>query len=92
MHSIEFNYAPRAFANTWVKNSERNVGHELRNDNDCFLPLPRIKMLKKIPIYSLPAAWNAAGNLRYYQNRTTFKIALKDQLLAELDPDINRGE
>ncbi len=66
------------------------MGHELRNDNDYFLPLPRIEMFKKIPIYSLPAAWNAAGNLRYYQNRTTFKIALKDQLLAELDPDINR--
>jgi hypothetical protein len=92
MHSIEFNYGARAFANTWVKNSERNLGHELRNDNDYFLPQPRIEMFKKIPIYSLPAAWNAAGNLRYYQNITTFKIALKYQLLAELDPEINRGE
>jgi hypothetical protein len=49
--SIEFNYAPRAFANTWVKNSEHNVGHELPNNNENFLPQPRIEMLKKIPIY-----------------------------------------
>ncbi len=68
------------------------MGHELRNDNDYFLPQPRIEMFKQIPIYSLPAAWNAAGNLRFYQNRSTFKIALKDQQLAELDPEINRGK
>jgi hypothetical protein len=87
MHSIEFNYAPSAFANTWTKNNERNIGHELRNENDYVLPYPRIEFFKKIPIYSLPAAWNAAGDLRFYQNRTTFRIALKDQLLAELDPE-----
>jgi hypothetical protein len=86
MHfSIEFNYAPSAFANTWTKNNERNIGHELRNDNDYVLTYPRIEFFLKIPIYSLLAAWNAAGDLRFYQNRTTFRIALKDQLLAELD-------
>ncbi len=34
MHSIEYNYAPRAFANTWFKNADHNIGHALRNDND----------------------------------------------------------
>jgi hypothetical protein len=57
----------------------------------CIYLLPHlgIEFFKKIPIYSLPAAWNAAGNLRFYQNRTTFKIALKDPLLAELETDID---
>jgi hypothetical protein len=41
--------------------------------------------IQKIPIYSLPAAWNAAGDLRFYQNKTTSKIALKDKLLNEIE-------
>jgi hypothetical protein len=49
------------------------------------LPHPRIEFFKKIPLYSLPAAWNAAGTLRFYHNRITFKIALKDKLLSEID-------
>jgi hypothetical protein len=43
MHSIEYNYAPCAFANTWQKNSDRNTGHVLRNENDYALPIPRIE-------------------------------------------------
>jgi hypothetical protein len=33
MHSIEFNYAPRAFANSWIKHNEGNTGHELEYPN-----------------------------------------------------------
>jgi hypothetical protein len=88
MHSIEYNYALTAFTNTWHKSSDRNTGHALRNNNDNALPLPRIG-LKKLPLYSLPAAWNAAGNVRLQQNKTTFIIALKDKLLSEIEPDPN---
>jgi hypothetical protein len=35
---------------------------------------PELTYLKKTTIYSLPAAWNAAGDLRFYQNKTTFKL------------------
>jgi hypothetical protein len=85
MHSITYNYAPQTFANTWIKNNDRNTGHNLRNDEDYLLPHPRVEFFKKIPIYSLASAWNDAGVLRFYQNRTTFKIALKDHLLNEID-------
>jgi hypothetical protein len=47
MHSIEYNYAPKAFASTWQKNSERNIGHELRNENDYYLPHPRLEFFEK---------------------------------------------
>jgi hypothetical protein len=87
MHSIEYNYAPRAFSNTWMKNNERNIGHALRNDNDYMLPNPRIEFFKKIPLYSLPSAWNDAGDIRYQQNRLTFKIALKEKLLDDVNND-----
>jgi hypothetical protein len=85
MHSVEFNYAPSTFNNTWTKNNERNMEIELRNNDEYVLPHPRIEFFKKIPLYSLPAAWNAAGTLRFYHNRITFKIALKDKLLSEID-------
>ncbi len=67
------------------KNSERNIGHELRNENDYYLPPPKLEFFKRIPLYSLPAAWNAAGDLRLQQNKTTFKIALKDKLMNEVN-------
>jgi hypothetical protein len=63
MHAITYNYAPRTFDNTWIRNNERGTGHTLRNDDDYLLPHPRVEFL------------------RFYQNRTTFKIALKDHLL-----------
>jgi hypothetical protein len=84
MHSIEYKYAPKAFNNTWQKNSERNIGHVLRNENDYFLPHPRLEQFKRIPLYSLPAAWNAAGDIRLQNNKITFKIALKDKLMEDL--------
>ncbi len=84
MHSIEYNYAPKAFMNTWFKNNDRNTGHALRNDNEFVLPHPRIELFKKIPLYSLPAAWNAAGNIKYQHKKTTFKIELKYNLLEEI--------
>jgi hypothetical protein len=87
MHSIEYNYAPRAFANTWSKNADRNIGHALRNYNDYTLPIPRLEMFKRIPHYSLPAAWNTEGDIRFQQNKITFKIALKDKLLDEIEQD-----
>jgi hypothetical protein len=85
MHSIEYNYAPKAFSNTWTKNSDRDMGQVLRNDNDYMLPHPRLEAFKKIPLYSLPLAWNNAGDIRFQNNRMTFKIALKDKLLNEIN-------
>ncbi len=87
MHSIEYKYAPKAFLNTWQKNSERNTGHDLRNENDFALPYPRLETFKRIPIYSLPVAWNALGDMRLQQNKTTFKIALKEKLIDDIQPD-----
>jgi hypothetical protein len=43
MQSITYNYAPQTFANTWIKNNDRNTGHNLRNDEDYLLPHPRVE-------------------------------------------------
>jgi hypothetical protein len=84
MHSINYNYAPKSFANVWRKNNEREANLTLRNDDDFVLPNPRIEFYKKMPIYSLPQLWNNSGNLRFYDLKITFKRVLKDQLFEEL--------
>jgi hypothetical protein len=46
-----------------------------------------LNFFRRIPLYSPPAAWYAAGDLRSQQNKTTFKIALKDKLMEEVSQD-----
>jgi hypothetical protein len=85
MHSIAFNYAPTSFANIWLKNETRDNEYQLRNNDLFILPPFRIELFKKLPIYSLPLAWNELpDSLRYQHNRTTFKIALSDHLFDSL--------
>ncbi len=72
------------FNNTWTENNERNIDIALRNNDEYKLPYPRIEFFLKVPLCSLPTALNAAGTLRFYQNRITFKIALEDKLLSEI--------
>ncbi len=73
MHSIYHEYAPISFHGTWQKNNERQLSQNLRNENEFTLPVPRIELFKKFPLYSLPSEWNNAGDLVFYENRVTFK-------------------
>ena len=84
MHSIFYEYAPISFRHIWPKNNMRNNDHNLRNANDFTLPNPRLELFKRFPIYSLPLEWNQAGVLTLYENRVTFRHALKEQLFSEL--------
>ena len=87
MHTIEHKLAPRSFANTWVRNINREPAINLRNANDFYLPQPRTETFKKSTYYALPAAWNSLTPfLKYQPNKLTFKWALKAHLLDEL-PD-----
>ena len=81
MHSIEYNYAPASFSNTWQKNSVRNNEYNLRNNDDFVLKPVRIELFKKIPIYSLAQEWNSLGDLKFQHNKISFQIALKYYLL-----------
>jgi hypothetical protein len=85
MHAIAYNYAPKTFANIWVTNAERNIGHDLRNNDFFVIPHVRIEFFRRFPLYALPLEWNNLGeNIRLQHNRTTFKIALTDFLLSTL--------
>ncbi len=85
MHSIAYDYAPATFENTWTKNNTRNTGHNLLNHYFFTLPVVRIESFRKFPMYSLANEWNGLGdNIRLQQNRTTFKIALMDELISSI--------
>ena len=57
------------------------------NNNQYILQHPRIDFFKKIPLYACPNEWNNAGDIIHYNNKTTFKIALKDKLLCEVEEE-----
>jgi hypothetical protein len=86
MHSVNYKYAPKSFENTWQKNINRQPERTLRNAEEFNLPQPRTEMYKRSTYYALPAAWNTlAPEVKFQQNRLTFRWALKANLLAELD-------
>ena len=71
-----------------MKNSERNTQHELRNANEYQIPLAKLSVFTRFPLYTLPKTWNNAGIVTCYSNPTTFKIALNEELLQ--GNEINR--
>ncbi len=85
MHSVQFEYCPKSFTNVWSKNSDRQGNIQLRNEHLFDLPNPRIDLFKRLTLYSLPSEWNNCENLMFYENRFTFKTALREQLFKELE-------
>jgi hypothetical protein len=84
MHSIVNKYSPKSLHNIFQQNDQRDINQDLRNANDYSVPFPRIELFKKSLLFSLPTAWNNLTVLKFYQNKTTFIIALKDDLINSL--------
>ncbi len=61
------------------------MGIDVRNANDYTLPTVQRELFRKIPLYSLPLEWNNLGDLKFYQNRFTFKTALLYDLFESLN-------
>ena len=85
MHSYVFNTCPTSFSNTWPLNRERIGIPNLRNEDLFEVPHPRIEMFKQSPLYTLPVIWNELNECKYYENRTTFKIAIRELLMDNID-------
>jgi hypothetical protein len=83
MHSVAYNYCPSSFSNVWISNNEWNETINLRNADLLAIPYPRIELFKKSPIYSLPKLWNDLDETKLQNNKTTFRISIKDRLLDD---------
>ncbi len=85
MHSIVYDYAPKAFETMWKRNEERETGYAQRQQNYFIVPHPRIELFKKSPLYYLRDLWNNLNDNKYQSNRFTFKCAIKNHLFGVWD-------
>jgi hypothetical protein len=72
-HVVEYNYAPSSFDDIWTKNAGRHAEHNLRNNELYNLPVIRLELFSKIPLYSLPFQWNNIGDITLHDNQKPFK-------------------
>jgi hypothetical protein len=84
MHCYHHQKLPISFAQLWATNAERNPERVLRNAQDYFIPHHRIETVKRMPLYSFPAAWNVEDNEKYNPNQFAYLKNLKRRLLANL--------
>jgi hypothetical protein len=79
-HAIVHKYSPPALHNQWVTNADRNIGRELRNDRDLYVPMAVTEQVKKLPICAFAENWNKLPIEKLYPNPVTFRICLSDHL------------
>ena len=72
------------FTNVWTRNNQRNHDINLRNDEDYYLPQVNKEFFRRSTLYSIPNTWNTLGDIKFQQNRTTFKINLLYDLFESL--------
>ena len=85
MHNYYFRKLPFSFHNLWLTNAERNPVHELRNVNDYFIPPHRIELVKRMPLFSFPAAWNSETDEKFITSQPVYLKSLRKRLLATLN-------
>jgi hypothetical protein len=84
MHSYYFHKFPISFAQIWQTNAERNPVRILRNGNDYFIPEHRIELVKRMPLYTSPAAWNVENIEKLNPYQPAYLKSLKKRLLDML--------
>jgi hypothetical protein len=80
MHSIMHKYSPPALHSQWMINAERNLGLDLRNNQDIYLPAATSEQAKKLTYFVLAKIWNDLPYEKTYRNHLTFKIWLKEHV------------
>jgi Reverse transcriptase (RNA-dependent DNA polymerase) len=80
VHSIYHKYCPKILHNTWVTNADRNIGANLRNENDLYVPLATSDQVKKLPFFDLANLWNQLPYDKMHANPITFKIQIKNHI------------
>ncbi len=81
---FHFKKLPLSFANTWITNIERIPERALRNANDLFIPPHRVEFVKRLPLYTLPLAWNTAPGEKLNPRHHLYLKELKNVLLSSI--------
>jgi hypothetical protein len=86
MHSIFHGYAPPSFTGHWMRNDERGLQYDLRNDNDFFTPRAKYTFITRLPIISFATTWNNFGPNKHIPNRYTFQKAIEQEFFPPPEP------
>ncbi len=84
MHSFHFKKLLLSFSEMWQTNFERNPERPLRNANEYYIPPHRVKIVKRMPIISLPTAWNSAPGDKFNAKQHFYLKQLKELLLSAI--------
>ena len=82
MQNYHFKKLPLSFANMWPTNEELNPGRNLRNAEDLHIQPHRVELVKKMPLYSFPLAWNNAPADKLNPIQHLYMKSLKSVLLT----------
>jgi NMD protein affecting ribosome stability and mRNA decay len=87
-------HLPPSFNNVWVTNEARRnetVSMSLRNSDDFFVPVSRLKSYENMPLYSFPKAWSLLTDhsITIIRNRAEFNAKLKEYFLSQLSFTVN---
>jgi exonuclease III len=81
MHSYHFKKLPLSFAELWITNQQRIPERVLRDADDYYIPPHRIEIVKRMPLFTFPLAWNDADDIKYNPVQHLFMRDLKNILL-----------
>jgi len=82
MHNYYFKKLPLSFNETWLTNRQRNPARLLRDSDDYYIPAHRIELVKRMPLYSFPLAWNNAEGDKFNPRIHLYVRELKQILLV----------
>ncbi len=90
------NFLPKIFENQWITNSERMQNqnfHNLRNCDDFYTPISRLKSFENFPLYVLPKSWNNLNDMsiKIIRDKIEFNYKLKEHLLNTLNLNYRCG-
>jgi hypothetical protein len=85
MHSCTFNTLPASFERTWLTVAEHrgNGDHQLRNDDDYYIPLSKNNTTSRLPLINFPLTWNEFPDtsIKLERKKNTFTKKLKSYFL-----------
>jgi hypothetical protein len=87
-------HLPPSFNNVWFTNETRRnetVSMSLRNSDDFFIPVSRLKCYENMPLYSFPKAWSLLTDhsITIIRNCVEFNAKLKEHFLGKLSFTVN---
>ena len=90
MQQYSQGFLPVAFHNVWTTNYINNpTPYLLRNNDDLFIPPPRLAVTMKQPYHSFPRAWADfhEHNIKIQRDKPTFNSLLKQFFIDKLQSD-----